>query len=101
VAATPGFESVAEVGSGEEAIEALIELDPDLALVDADMPGLDGYETSRRLRASRPRTVIVLLAPDGADGAPGAASAGAAAVAVKGSLTPRVLQTLWEQHGPA
>jgi len=73
---------VAEVGTGEEAIEALIELEPALVLVAADMPGLDGHETRRRLLASRPRTVVILLSGE-----------------EKAALSPRVLQNLWDAHG--
>ena len=61
VAAATGFVLVGEAASGEEAIEALLEVDADLALVDAEMPGLDGYETSRRLLAARPATTVIVL----------------------------------------
>lgn len=37
--------------SGEEALERIPEDDPDLVLLDLTMPGIDGYETLRRLRA--------------------------------------------------
>ncbi|MEK7347611.1 MAG: hybrid sensor histidine kinase/response regulator [Candidatus Eisenbacteria bacterium] len=40
------------VASGEEAIEATYRLRPDLVLLDIMMPGIDGYETCRRLRAN-------------------------------------------------
>ena len=41
--------------SGEEALERIPEADLDLVLLDLTMPGMDGYETLRRLR-SRPDT---------------------------------------------
>jgi CheY-like chemotaxis protein len=37
--------------SGEEALERILENVPDLMLLDLTMPGIDGYETLRRLRA--------------------------------------------------
>jgi CheY-like chemotaxis protein len=37
--------------SGEEALQRISEDDPDLILLDLTMPGIDGYETLRRLRA--------------------------------------------------
>jgi DNA-binding response OmpR family regulator len=40
---------------GAEAIERAVELRPDLIVLDVNMPGEDGFETSRRLRAD-PRT---------------------------------------------
>jgi CheY-like chemotaxis protein len=36
--------------SGGEALEAVERLDPDAVLLDLGMPGMDGYETARRLR---------------------------------------------------
>ena len=54
--ATPGFESVGEAASGEEALEAVAELEPQLVLLDVRMPGLDGIEVARRLHATHPDT---------------------------------------------
>jgi diguanylate cyclase (GGDEF)-like protein len=39
--------------SGEKAVEMFIEAHPDLVLLDVNMPGIDGYETARRIRAAR------------------------------------------------
>jgi len=44
-----GF-GVRTAASGEEALAAASEARPDLVLLDVDMPGLDGYETCRRLK---------------------------------------------------
>jgi len=38
-------------GSGEDALSLISETKPDLVLLDIMMPGMDGYETCRRLRA--------------------------------------------------
>ena len=46
-----GFE-VIRAGSGEYAIQAAADHHPDLLLVDAMMPGIDGFEVCRRLRAN-------------------------------------------------
>ena len=59
--ATPGFEWVGEAASGEEALEAVARLAPQLVLLDVRMPGLDGIEVARRLRATHPDTVLVLI----------------------------------------
>ena len=45
------FEVVAAVGSGAEAIAATARLEPDLALLDIAMPGLDGFQTASAIRA--------------------------------------------------
>jgi DNA-binding NarL/FixJ family response regulator len=59
--ATPGFEAVGEATSGEEALAAVERLAPDFVLLDVRMPGLDGIEVARRLTASHPETVVVLI----------------------------------------
>ena len=52
---------VAEAGSGEEAVRMAAEHAPDVALVDLIMPGMDGVEATRRLKARSPRTNVVVL----------------------------------------
>jgi DNA-binding response OmpR family regulator len=49
--------------NGEDAIALALERHPDLILLDVAMPGLDGYEVTRRLRAdeSTRGTPVVLL----------------------------------------
>ncbi len=47
--------------SGEEAIEAIKREPYDVAIVDVRMPGLDGFEVTRAIRALRPRTEVVLV----------------------------------------
>ncbi|MDQ3824001.1 MAG: response regulator [Actinomycetota bacterium] len=46
---------VATARDGAEAMERAVELQPDLIVLDVNMPGQDGFETSRRLRED-PRT---------------------------------------------
>ena len=61
IEATTGFEYRGEATCGEEALALADEVGPDLVLVDVRMPGIDGLETARRLRASHPATTIVLI----------------------------------------
>src|SRR4051794_851191 len=56
---------VAEVGSGEEALAALAEAAPDLVLLDLRLPGIDGLETLKRLRALKPRLDVVMMTAHG------------------------------------
>jgi two-component system phosphate regulon response regulator PhoB len=57
-----GYE-VLTARDGEQAITLALERRPDLVLLDVAMPGLDGYEVTRRLRAddSTRATPVVLL----------------------------------------
>jgi DNA-binding NarL/FixJ family response regulator len=77
IAATPGFESVGEAASGEEALRAVDRLDPRLVLLDVRMPGMDGIEVSQRLRDSHPDTLVVLISIEEAIDVPSAAQLGA------------------------
>jgi NarL family two-component system response regulator LiaR len=57
----PDFDVVGEAASGEEAIALVSELIPDVVLMDLIMPGLDGVETTRRIKKISPRTHVVVL----------------------------------------
>lgn len=57
----PDFTVVGEAASGEEAIGLVSELIPDIVLMDLIMPGMDGIETTRRIKQVSPRTQVVVL----------------------------------------
>lgn len=52
---------VAEASSGEEAIEKVVSVRPDLVLLDLNLPGLGGVETCRELKAKLPDLRVVIL----------------------------------------
>jgi DNA-binding NarL/FixJ family response regulator len=75
---TQGFAVVGEASDGEEAIRVVRDLRPDVLLTDLVMPGLDGIEAIRRLRAEgRPLGILVLTSFSGADQVIPAIQAGA------------------------
>src|SRR5438094_4689452 len=49
VGLTPGFAVVGEASSGEEAVELASRLDPDLVLMDINLPGINAIEAVRRI----------------------------------------------------
>jgi DNA-binding NarL/FixJ family response regulator len=61
VDATDGFVVVGSATTGEEALEAVAALRPDLVLMDVNLPGIDGIEVTRRLTAPASAPVVILL----------------------------------------
>ena len=62
-----GFEVVAECISGQEAIERLPALRPDVILMDVRMPDLDGITATARLRSSAAGSPVLVLTTFGED----------------------------------
>jgi two-component system, sensor histidine kinase len=52
--------AVEAAGEGQEALELARAKDPDIALVDIGLPGIDGYEIARRVRARDARRPILI-----------------------------------------
>lgn len=100
IGATPGFESVGEACSGVEALELVGRLSPELVLVDVRMPGMDGIETTRRMKAAHPELVVVLISIEDLANVPaGAMASGAVALVQKQDFKPALLRQLWSEHG--
>jgi DNA-binding NarL/FixJ family response regulator len=56
-----GFDVVGEAADGESAVAAVIDLRPDVVLLDVHLPGADGFAVSRRLAAlPAPPTVLLI-----------------------------------------
>jgi DNA-binding NarL/FixJ family response regulator len=56
-----GFQVWGEAKDGNEAIEKVIELKPDIVLMDINMPGLNGVKAAQEIRRISPATKIVFL----------------------------------------
>lgn len=57
----PGMKVVAEAGDGPTAVDLADEFDPDVAVVDVSMPGLNGAQVTERMRAARPDRKVLAL----------------------------------------
>jgi DNA-binding NarL/FixJ family response regulator len=94
---TPGFELIGEAASGEEALDQVAALAPDLVLMDISMPGMGGVEATRRITALAAPPVVFFCSTYAASDLPAdAAAAGAAAYVSKADLGAELLARLWE-----
>ena len=83
---TGAAEIVGEARNGAEAVRLAAELAPDAIIMDLQMPGMDGYEATRRIKAQAPAMpVIVLSVHTGAEEQSRARAAGADCFVVKGA----------------
>ena len=64
----PDMEVVAEVGRGDEIVAAARASTPDVALVDVEMPGLDGIAATAELKAAMPEVKVLVVTTFGRPG---------------------------------
>ena len=96
VNATPGFEVAGEVVTGEESLVAVSRLHPDLVLMDVHLPGIDGLEACRRVRAANPKVAVLLLSTyDAQDFTSRIAGSGAVGFISKMAFGPDRLAEAW------
>lgn len=94
---------VAEAANGAEAVEKAIELSPQIILMDLSMPGMDGWEATRRLKAdSRTRNIpIIALTGHALIGfQQSAKEAGCDAFVTKPCLPDAILAEVWRLIEP-
>ena len=64
----PDLEVVSEVGTGDAVVSAVLEHRPDVALLDVEMPGLDGISATAAVRAAAPETKVLIVTTFGRPG---------------------------------
>lgn len=93
---TDGFEVVGEAENGEQAVELASDLQPDLVLMDVQMPGIDGLEATRRITSvASPPHVLVMSTHESGDYEGPAKSAGAIGFVPKSQFSMDTLEAVW------
>ena len=94
---TDGFDVVGEAESGEDSVTMAADLQPDLVLMDVNLPGINGLDATRQILAASDSVIVFLLSTyEEAEYAPRAAECGAATYIPKSSFGPDRLEAAWE-----
>ena len=92
----PGVEVVGEAATGEAGLDVVRDAQPDVVLMDVNLPGIDGVEAARRLRERPSPPVVLLLSTYDEDaGAQFVAESGASAYVTKSSFGCDRLREAW------
>jgi two-component system response regulator DesR len=95
----PDLEVVSEVGRGDEVVEAARTTKPDVALLDVEMPGLDGIEAATALRSAVPGVRVLMVTTFGRPGyLRRAMEAGAAGFVVKDTPAAQLADAVRRVH---
>jgi len=99
IEATPDMTTVAQAGSGEEAIDLFEKYLPDITLMDLRLPGMSGVEAIRALIARHPGAKFVVLTTyEGDEDIHQALSAGARSYIIKGMPHDALVSALRRVH---
>jgi two-component system, NarL family, invasion response regulator UvrY len=95
---TDGFAVAGEAESGEAAVEMAGAKHPDLVLMDINLPGINGIEACRRIKAEHAATTVILLSTySEADLPADARDCGAIEYVHKEDFGPSLVLDVWER----
>lgn len=95
LASAPGTELIGEAASGEEAVALAAELQPDVVVMDVQMPGMSGIEATRKIVEESPHVRILIVTMFDDDGTVFAAMrAGARGYVLKGANYREMLRAI-------
>ena len=93
--ATPGIELVGEAAGGEEVVTLVEKMQPDIVLMDINMPGVNGIEATRRILRANPTIGVIMVTMLEDDASLfSAMRAGARGYVLKGANHKELLQTV-------
>ena len=95
---TPCFAVVGEADTGEASLDAARALRPDLVLMDVHLPGIDGFEASRRMLAAcerHPPVILLLSTYESGEYPDEPSECGAAAYLTKAAFGSESLAAAW------
>jgi len=91
----PDLTVVGESGDGNEALQLIASVDPDVILMDVNMPGMNGIQVTRQIKGERRKAAIIMLtAYDDVEQAVHAVRAGAQAFCPKDIQPQRLLELI-------
>lgn len=95
LSATPGIEMVGEAATGEDTVALAEERQPDIVLMDINMPGMDGIRATRRILRANPTVGVIMVTMLEDDASLFAAMrAGARGYVLKGAQPQELLQAV-------
>ncbi len=98
----PDMDIVGEATTGQEAVTLALQHRPDVVLMDLNMPGLNGMDATRRIRAQAPEVAVLVVTMFDDDSVFAAMRAGARGYLLKGAEAEETLRAIRAvAHGEA
>ncbi len=95
VLARSGFEVIGEAVDGEDALLVAARIEPDIVVLDVQLPGITGFEVARQLRAKpNPPVVVLVSTADAADYGRRIGKSGAVGFITKSNLSGDTLHAI-------
>jgi DNA-binding NarL/FixJ family response regulator len=99
ISRSEGFQCISHYGSAEAALEALPKDNPEVVLMDINLPGMNGVECVRQLKQAAPGILVVMLtAFEDTENIFAALAAGAAGYMLKRTKSAELLEAIREVH---
>jgi DNA-binding NarL/FixJ family response regulator len=94
-----GFQLVGEFANGETALKEIPRLQPDVVLMDINLPGMKGYECVRQIKAAHPKIQFLMLTIyEDSDSLFNSLRAGASGYLLKRTVSARLLDAIRDVH---